>query len=172
MIGLLAGTVQVVPYDPEWEALFAAERERIAAAIGHTVVAIEHVGSTAVPTLAAKPIIDIAVGVKSLEFVPACVGPLTGLGYQYKGENGLPERHYFTRGIPNRTHHLHVVAVGQHQWNTLVPFRDQLRRNPETLAEYQQLKQYLAARFPNDRMAYTDGKAEFIQAVLRRESLG
>lgn len=171
MLGLKAGTVQIVPYDPAWETLFATERERIAVAIGQQVLAIEHVGSTSVPNLAAKPILDIAIGVRSLDDIPACVIPLTALGYEYKGEHGLPERHYFTRGTPNRTHHLHMVVVGQYQWNTLVPFRDNLRRNPETLAQYQQLKEELARRFPYDRMAYTDGKAEFIQAVLHQEAL-
>lgn len=171
MLGLKTGIVQIVPYDPAWETLFAAERERIAAAIGSYVLAIEHVGSTAVPNLAAKPILDIAIGVAALDIVPACVGPLEGLGYEYKGENGLPERHYFTRGVPLRTHHLHLVVMGQYQWSTLVPFRDHLRRNPQTLAEYQQLKEDLAAQFPHDRAAYTDGKAKFIQAVLRQESL-
>lgn len=168
MLGLEAGTVQIIPYDPAWEILFATERARIAAAIGQQVLAIEHVGSTSVPNLAAKPILDIAIGVEALDDVPACVAPLTNLGYEYKGEHGLPERHYFTRGTPNRTHHLHMVVVGQYQWSTLVPFRDHLRRNPETLAQYQQLKEELAARFPHDRLAYTDGKAEFIQAVLRQ----
>lgn len=168
MIGLKAGTVQIVPYDPAWERLFAAERRRIDAAIGQRVLAIEHVGSTAVPGLSAKPIIDIAIGLGSLDDVPACVAPLTELGYQYKGEHGLPERHYFTRGTPGRTHHLHMMVVGEYQWSTLVPFRDHLRRNPETLSQYQQLKEELAARFPHDRAAYTDGKAEFIQAILRQ----
>lgn len=168
MLGLEAGTVQIIPYDPAWEILFATERERIAAAIGQQVLAIEHVGSTSIPNLAAKPILDIAIGVGSLDDVPDCVAPLTNLGYEYKGEHGLPERHYFTRGRPNRTHHLHMVVVGQYQWNTLIPFRDHLRRNPETLAQYQQLKEELAARFPHDRLAYTDGKAEFIQAILRQ----
>lgn len=170
MIGLEAGTVKIVPYNPVWERLFVAERERIAAAIGHHALAIEHVGSTAVPGLAAKPILDIAIGVESLDHVPACVAPLAGLGYEYKGENGLPERHYFTRGLPHRTHHLHMVVVGGYQWSTLIPFRDHLRRNPDAVAQYQQLKEELAARFPHDRMAYTEGKAEFIQSVLRQRS--
>lgn len=171
MLGLEPGTVAIASYSDDWAMLFAHEKQRLQAAIGEHTLAIEHVGSTSVPGLAAKPIIDIAVAVADLRAVADCVAPLAKLGYNYKGEYGLAGRHYFNKGKP-RTHHLHMVLLASDYWRHHLLFRDYLRRHPETVAEYASLKRSLAAQFNADIERYTDSKAPFITRVLeaaRRE---
>ena len=169
-VGLTRGTVLVADYDPEWPARFAEERARLTAALDGVPAAIEHVGSTAVPGLAAKPVIDVAVGRPPESDLEPYVRAFTGLGYEYKGENGIPGRHFFGLGQP-RTHHLHLVEFGGELWRAHLAFRDHLRRHPERAAAYAALKRDLATRFPDDRVAYTDAKAPFITEILR-EALG
>lgn len=159
--------VLVVKYDPEWPRRYEEERARIIAALGGLITGIEHVGSTAVPGLGGKPIIDIMVGVARLEDGERCVGPLEGLGYEYRGEAGIPGRLFFRKGQP-RTHHIHLVEQGSDFWKDLLLFRDFLRANPEIVAEYDRLKKELAARFRTDREAYTEAKTHFIRSVLGR----
>jgi GrpB-like predicted nucleotidyltransferase (UPF0157 family) len=165
MLGVEPGTVAIAGYADEWAVLFEQEKQRLQKAIGAHALAIEHVGSTSVPGLAAKPIIDIAVAVASLDKVNDCVAPLAELGYNYKGEYGLAGRHYFNKGNP-RTHHLHMVLPTSSHWRNHLLFRNYLRRHPETVAEYAQLKRRLAAQFQFDTERYTDSKAPFISGVL------
>jgi GrpB-like predicted nucleotidyltransferase (UPF0157 family) len=165
MIGLGRGIVRLAPYTAEWRRLFEAEKARLEAAIGQYVLDIQHVGSTSIPGLAAKPIIDIAVAVESFEEASVCIAPMEGLGYEYRGENGIPRRHYFIKGDP-RTHHVHMNEIHSRDWGNLVLFRDHLIRHPALVGEYAALKTELARRFPTDRQAYLDGKASFIERVL------
>jgi GrpB-like predicted nucleotidyltransferase (UPF0157 family) len=167
-IGLGTGQVRVMPYDPAWADEFAAERARLLKALGRVPAVIEHVGSTAVPGLAAKPIIDVLAGRPAESELEPYVRAFTAAGYEHRGEYGIPGRHYFVRGEP-RTHHLHLVEMDGGIWRRYVAFRDHLRRHPESAAAYAALKHDLAARFPNDRERYTDGKSAFIDDVLRRE---
>jgi GrpB-like predicted nucleotidyltransferase (UPF0157 family) len=167
MLGLDQGTVRLTAYHPAWARLFEEEARVLQAALGGLVGAIEHVGSTAVPGLAAKPIIDVMGGLRRIEDVAACVPVLEGLGYEYKGEYGIPGRHFFVKGAP-RTHHLHLVRVGSAFWEDHLLFRDYLRRHPEEAAAYARLKHDLAARHAADREAYTDSKTAFICGVLER----
>jgi GrpB-like predicted nucleotidyltransferase (UPF0157 family) len=145
--------------------MFAQEEARLRAALGGTVAAVEHVGSTAICGISAKPVIDIAAAVLEIADAARWVAPLEGLGYEYRGEHGLPGRHYFTRGEP-RTHHLHVVELGGKFWRDHLLFRDHLRRHPHVAKEYEDLKKRLAGEYPENRGAYTDGKAAFIRGVL------
>jgi len=165
IIGLPEGLVSLSAYREEWPGLFEREAERIRAAIGPVALDVQHVGSTAVGGLPAKPIIDIAVAVTSFEEAADCVRPLRSIGYEYRGENGIPRRHYLIRGRP-RTHHLHVVEIDSDEWREFIAFRDRLRRDPRLAAEYDALKQDLARQFRSDRPAYQDGKAAFIRRVL------
>lgn len=157
-------SVLIVDYDPRWPALFEEERRRILGVLGEDRPRIEHVGSTAVPGLAAKPVIDLLVGAPR----PPTEGQrrrLAELEYVSMGELGIPGREFFRKGAP-RTHHLHWTAFGGSFWASHVAFRDALRRDPALAREYERLKRALAGRFPNDREAYTEGKTPFIERVL------
>jgi len=159
--------IRVVPYDPEWPARFDRERDLLRRAIGTWVVGdIHHVGSTAVPGLDAKPIIDILVGVEDLESSRACFEPLAALEYLYAPY--LPEEmHWFCKPDPGRrTHHLHLVPRDSPRYRDELAFRDHLRANPEKSSDYAELKHQLAARFVSDRESYTEAKADFIQRAL------
>lgn len=160
-----------MPYDPSWPARFEVERAAIAEAIGESIVdGIHHVGSTAVPGLAAKPIIDILVGVRSLEGSRACFEPLAQIGYMYAPY--LPEEmHWFCKPDPSRrTHHLHLVPVHSKRYTDELAFRDRLRADPQAAEEYLTLKRDLARRFSHDREAYTDAKSAFIRRVVEQAS--
>ncbi len=170
--------VVLVPYDPAWPRRFAEERDTVARALGEHAVAIEHVGSTAVPGLLAKPTIDIMVGIRRLAEAPACIAALEPLGYEYRPDVGaeIPDRRYFDKGLPgSRTHHLHLVEFGGAFWMRHLLFRNFLRAHPDRAAAYSALKTELAAKLTQDRAAYTDAKGPFIDAAVadaRREFAG
>jgi GrpB-like predicted nucleotidyltransferase (UPF0157 family) len=163
--------VVVLPYDVRWPEVFRLERDRLAGIFGERAAGIEHVGSTAVPGLAAKGIVDILLGLRPLELHPADLDAMARLGYVYRGELGIPGRHFFQKGAPP-THHVHAVEHGSVEWLKHVHFRDHLRTHPEDLQSYAKLKCDLAARYPDDRDAYTEGKSPFVAAVLRKASRG
>jgi GrpB-like predicted nucleotidyltransferase (UPF0157 family) len=165
MIGLKRGRVELLPHNEEWHRLFADEKARILDAVGDGTLAIEHIGSTAVCGISAKPILDILIGMPDFDPELPFVNYLESIGYEYKGENGIPERHYFGKGEP-RTVHLNVVRFAGEFWLKHIAFRDHLNQNPDAAREYEELKRLLAERFQNDREAYTTGKAEFIQKIL------
>ena len=168
--------VVVGPYDPRWPKFFEEERVRIERAIGPWVEEIEHVGSTAVPGLAAKPVIDVMVGVGSLEDSPAIVGRLEAIGYEYvpEFERQMPSRRYFRKlREGRRTHQIHLVERSNLEWwDRHVLFRDHLRAHPDIANEYARLKYELARRFRDDREAYTRAKTEFISEVVRSAEEG
>lgn len=158
--------IRLVPYNPAWPRRFSAERVALEKAIGSCDGGIHHVGSTAVPGLDAKPIIDILVGVEELEASRACFGPLAALGYLYAPYRS-EEMHWFCKPHPSRrTHHLHLVPTGSERFRGELAFRDRLRASPQVADEYAALKRNLAERFRNDREAYTAAKTEFISRVL------
>src|SRR5690242_11674741 len=119
MLGLSSGMVRVCPYQAEWAQLYDAEAERIRAAIGPFILDIQHIGSTSVPGLAAKPILDIGIAVADFDEARRCVQPLVAVGYEYRGENGVPRRHYFNLGAP-RTHHVHMNEVTSADWQQTI----------------------------------------------------
>lgn len=163
--------IVIAEYDPRWPLLFQEERDRILSVIGEWVDAVEHVGSTAVPGLGAKPIIDTMVGVRRLDDASKCIEPLVSIGYKYVPDHEveIPERRYFNRITPGAiTHHLHMVETGCDFWVRHLLFRDYLRRDPEVARQYYQLKKVLAARYASERRAYTDAKTPFIESVVAR----
>jgi GrpB-like predicted nucleotidyltransferase (UPF0157 family) len=165
----MGGRVIVVDYDPRWPILYEEEKDRILGAIGHLVVAIEHIGSTAVPGLGAKRIIDIMGAVRQLADAEECIGPLQRIGYEYVPEYNeiIPERRYFHKGPAEaRTHHLHMVGLTSDFWERHLLFRDFLRTHPEEAQRYYELKKELAARFRSDREGYNDAKSSFIESVV------
>lgn len=131
----------------------------------------EHVGSTAVPGLEAKPVIDIMVGLGSMADADRCVGPLVSIGYSYWEEGAEPHHRLFVRFVDDertaRTHNLHLVEAGGWYWEEHLLFRDYLRSHSATAHEYTRLKHALARRFRDDREAYTAAKTEFVAAVLK-----
>lgn len=167
-----ADKVIIVDYNPNWPAMFEEEKTAILAGAGEWIEDIQHVGSTSVPGLAAKPIIDIMIAVYDLALVEKCVWPIASLGYAYMGEFGLPERHFFRKppadGWYKRTHHIHMVLKGSNQWKNQIHFRDYLRTHPEACQQYQDLKRDLSQRYSEDRFGYGDAKQDFIFAILRK----
>ncbi len=160
--------IRLAPPDPNWPARFELERAALQEAIGEWIDSgIHHVGSTAVPGLEAKPIIDILVGVRDLETAHACFEPLAGLGYLYAPY--LPEEmHWFCKPHPaRRTHHLHLVPTGSSRYRDELSFRDRLRADPRLAMDYAALKRQLAARHCDDREAYTEAKSAFVRAALQ-----
>ena len=167
--------VVIVPYDPRWPRLFQAESELLRKQIGSVLEALEHVGSTAVPRLAAKPIIDIMPGLRQLSDARGCIEPLAAIGYEYvpEYEDELPERRYFRKGpAEGRTHHVHMVEVATEFWQQNLLFRDYLRTHSETAEEYEALKHRLAREHGTDRDAYTNGKTSFTEAVIEKARVG
>jgi GrpB-like predicted nucleotidyltransferase (UPF0157 family) len=166
MLGLEKGFVKLLPHDEEWHQLFAEEKARIQDAIGAFIVGNEHVGSTSVCGIAAKPILDIAIAITGKASGEKCVAPLENLGYVYRGENGIAGRFYFRKGAP-RTHHLHMLLADSDELRNHLLFRDYLRRNKAAAEEYDNLKKELAQKYERDRDAYLDGKAGFVEMILK-----
>ncbi len=165
----MAQHIQVVPYDPAWPAQFEREAALLTHIFGGELVAVYHIGSTSVPGLAAKPIIDILPVASHIEQVESHYAELENIGYECLGEFGIPGRRYCRKGGVERTHQLHFFD----QTNTRdivrhLAVRDYLRTHPADAAQYAALKIRLAQQFPYDIEAYCDGKADFVQALERR----
>ena len=131
--------------------------------VGKHIIAVEHLGSTSICGISAKPILDIGAAIENFSDGERLVAPLENLGYIFRGENGIPGRHYFVKGEPRRTHHLHIVEAKSDFWKGHRLFRDYLRENPAAAKEYENLKKSLAETHAEDRRQYTAGKAAFIE---------
>ncbi len=166
MLGVREGEVRLVEHDPAWAGCFRRERLRLRRALGPRLLAVEHIGSTAVPGLPAKPIIDLAIRVRRFRNLPSLIHLLAALGYRHQGEHGLPGRQFFVRGDPV-THHLHVVAARSPHWAVWLALRDRLRADPAARARYAAGKRRLARRFAHRRADYTRGKTPLVQALLK-----
>ncbi len=154
-------------YNPEWPRIFQAEVPRIAEALGEQVIEIEHVGSTSVPGLRAKPIIDILVAVETFAPLEVYKRQLAPIGYTHHPHINDAERLFFWKGVP-RTHHLHIVEFATWEHQRHIIFRDYLRAHPEIARLYAQVKEQLAQTFHDNRPAYTRGKTAFINAIMDR----
>ena len=158
--------ITVVDYDPDWPRQFQAEAARIRAVLGDNCTAIYHIGSTAVPGLAAKPILDIMPVVENLEAVDRAAPAFEAMGYEYLGEFGIPGRRYLRKGGDERTHQLHIFArTDRANITRHLAVRDYLRAHREAREEYARLKRALARQFPYDIDGYCLGKEEFVQAL-------
>ena len=166
ILGLKYGTVQLVPHTEQWKEFFKLEQEHLQHAIGNYIVAIHHIGSTAIPAIYAKPILDIMAGLHNLHDIEHCIPPLESLNYHYQGEQEIPGWHFFMKGHNNlKTHHLHVVEWGSDYWVTHILFQEYLCRHPEIAYAYERLKLDLQKKYPYDRQSYTRDKSDFIHAV-------
>jgi GrpB-like predicted nucleotidyltransferase (UPF0157 family) len=166
MLGLERGVVRLEAYNPEWAQLFEQEKQRLREALGNWARDIQHVGSTSIPGCAAKPILDIAIAVENFEAAFASVPIIEQLGYEFRGEMGIPRRHYFVKRDPRSTHHIHMLEQNSAEYQAHLLFRDYLRLHSEAVIEYIALKQHLAEQYPTDREAYTNGKTEFVEHIL------
>lgn len=176
-------TIFIAEYNPAWPAMFEEERERLQGAIGEWEEHIEHVGSTAIPGIGAKPIIDIGVALRSFEDALFCITPLVELGYDCLGEFGIPRRIYFRKRtkspVPgqtyddgvSRTHQIHMYEQTHEQFVGHIAFRDFLRSHPDARDEYEALKRRLASEL-EDIEAYADAKSEFVQRIWRLAGVG
>jgi GrpB-like predicted nucleotidyltransferase (UPF0157 family) len=169
MLGLEKGLVRLVPYTPAWKRYFELEKASLQAVLGSNILDIQHVGSTSIPGMIAKPIVDIAIAVVDFEEARLCIPLIEGLGYEYRGEFGIPHRHYFVKGDP-RVAHIHMSEIISITWQNLLLFRDYLCQHPKVANEYAQIKQALSEQFPQDREAYLDGKSVFVQRVIQLAS--
>jgi GrpB-like predicted nucleotidyltransferase (UPF0157 family) len=169
MLGLDRKSIELVPHQTEWKSLFESEADLLCEILSDYIVAIEHIGSTAVSGLEAKPIIDILVGVQKLEDAEKCIAPLARIGYEYRGESGIKRRFYFRKGTGDvSTHHLNIVEVTSHYWRIHLLFRDYLRQHPNAARDYGKLKRQLALEHKGNRPAYTEAKAGFIESLLAK----
>ncbi len=173
-LGLKRGEVVVVPSDPRWPVLFEEAAAELRATLGPAILAVHHVGSTAVPGLCAKPILDVLVTVPDFDDPRELFAPIALLGYEYRPDEEIPDRHYFRRpaGGEVRTHHLSLAEPGSRHHRVTLAFRDALRRDARLANAYARLKLALAERFPRDRPAYIDGKSQFVAEVLATAGLG
>jgi GrpB-like predicted nucleotidyltransferase (UPF0157 family) len=167
-LGLDSKKVRLRESDARWPELYRAERARLIPVIGPLVVAIEHFGSTAIPGIRAKPILDILVGLRRFEDGAALVEPLESLGYDYVGTQMVPNDHLFGLG-ETRIHLLHAVEHGGYHWTRNLRFRDALRADPGLAADYEAMKVDLAARFADSRAEYTAAKQAFIDRIADAE---
>jgi GrpB-like predicted nucleotidyltransferase (UPF0157 family) len=165
--------IELMPYDDKWPKLAALEIQHLCEVLSkQSIINIEHIGSTAIPHICAKPVIDIQIGVESLQAIKApAIEALTQLGYVYWDENPDPTRLFFVKGMPpfgeRRTHHVHIVEYDSDHWRDKILFRDYLRAHPDTAKEYEQLKNQLAKESTYDREKYTNDKLAFIQKILK-----
>jgi GrpB-like predicted nucleotidyltransferase (UPF0157 family) len=165
--------VEIVEYDPRWPGLFDEEAKRLRAALDPSlIVGLEHFGSTSIPGLPAKPIIDILIAVRSLtEAQASFVEALRSLDDAYWADNPKNDRMFFVRGMPpfgsKRSHHVHLTEPQGEMWQRLA-FRDYLRAQPQEAATYERLKRQLAAEHRTDREAYTEAKSAYVEAVMRK----
>ena len=162
--GVRGRKVEVVDYNPAWPAQFREEEKAIKRVLDRQVMALEHGGSTSVPGLAAKPIIDMWAALRS-PLRQEDVKAMAAIGYDYLGESALPDQDFFVKSEP-RIYHLHCYPAGHPEWDRHLAFRDWLRVHPDGAAAYASLKRELAARFPADALAYTEAKSDFIESAL------
>lgn len=168
----MADEIEIVDYDTRWPRLFEQERAVLAQTLPpDQILAIEHAGSTAIPGLAAKPIIDIFIAVPSIEIARSMlVAPIEAIGYAYWAENPDQTRMFFVKGMPphgeRRTHHIHIIEATSEHWQRVLAFRDHLRAHADEAERYQQLKRELALCHRSDREGYTRAKDFYVLRVL------
>ena len=161
----VTGLVRIVPYDPSWRSTFDTEAARLSRALGDIVAELHHIGSTAIPGIHAKPVIDILLEVTDLASLDARSSAMEPLGYEVMGEFGIPGRRYFRRNdaARTRTHQVHSFAIGSAEAKRHLAFRDYMRAHPDAAREYGALKVRLAAEHPDSIEAYMDGKDAFVK---------
>ena len=167
-VGLRRGTVAVVPHDRGWEMLAEQTNAKLRGILKNAAVDVQHIGSTAIRGICAKPIIDIAVGVSDFQQVLARNSVLAENGFIFRNQDFPGQLLYVCGGTDVRTHHIHVVLYGSDQWNDYINMRDYLNCHAEDAQAYEALKLLLAKQYPDDRAAYTEHKSALIQEILEK----
>jgi GrpB-like predicted nucleotidyltransferase (UPF0157 family) len=165
----LSDRVELVDHDPSWAEIYEQEAAKLWAIFDGAAAGIEHIGSTSVPGLCAKPVIDVLIGLADLRLTDEQISAMETLGYHYLGEHGLPGRLFFRK--EPRTHHVHVVEHGGEHWERQLTFRDTLRSDVEERERYDEFKRRLAAE-GHPREVYTELKTPFIREVEARARAG
>lgn len=166
-LGLISGTVKIEEYNPEWKVEFYKEKTKLKEQLQNLDVNIQHVGSTSILGCCAKPIIDIAIGIESLEYGEKLIPILRNIGYEYCGDAGIPGRHFFKKKNGElSTHYIHLELIKGELWNNHILFRDYLNKHPQLIIEYSNLKKRLEKDFSENRDNYAMGKNPFIETVL------
>jgi GrpB-like predicted nucleotidyltransferase (UPF0157 family) len=160
--------LQVVDYDPDWPGIFLQLRDHIWPSVQDVAVAIEHVGSTSVPAMAAKPVIDIDVVIPCRNDLPLVTQRLAVLGYQHRGDLGVEGREAFREPENQPTHHLYVCVQNSLALRNHIAVRDYLRSHPTEATAYSELKKRLAKRFQHERQRYGEAKTDFVLAILEK----
>jgi len=168
MIGLKRNTVKLLDWSPSWTEFYENEKNTILTKIKTEIIDIQHVGSTSIPGIKSKPIIDIAIGIEKFEGGIKLIKPIEDLGYEYRGNAGVEARCFFAKGPENcRYVYLHLEEFEGSIWRSHIVFRDILRKDEAIRLEYQNLKEKLAKEFPNDRDTYCKIKGEWIERILK-----
>jgi len=167
-LGLERGKVQLAPYDPEWATYFNTEADQIKTLLGKKLLGIEHIGSTSIPGMDAKPILDLMVAVNSIDDYAEYIEQLQKLGYSFRQDNRNEQEHIlFVKGPEEkRTHYLKLTTPDSNFWREHVLFRDYLIHHPNRAEEYRLLKHDLLNKFANERSKYTEDKADFIKETI------
>ncbi len=161
--------IKLLPHDHNWSKLFQTEAETLTGVFGREILAVHHIGSTAIPGICAKPIVDILVEARDIESIDRFDAAMIDRGYRPQGEFGITGRRFFIKGDDDqRTHHVHAFQAGNPEMERHLNFRDYMIAHPEDAQAYGRLKQELARRFPEDIESYTEGKDEFIKEVNKR----
>ncbi len=165
-LGLEQGKNRLTPYSPEWASLYLDESEKILTVCGKLVLAIAHIGSTSIPDMVAKPIIDLVAGVTSLDDAERMVPAMESIGYDYPGNIGIPDDRIFGRDPGFRKFLVHVVVFNSTRWNNYIAFRDALCNDKKLAGQYAQLKSDIVEQHPQGRAKYSELKSRFIHDVL------
>lgn len=161
--------ITIENYNTHYPQMFEEEKKRILPAVDKFMLKIEHVGSTSIPELGGKPIVDIMIGVASLHDADKCIEPLENLGYEYQSQDPVSNRRFFKRFLAlNTGYQIHITPVDSEFWNEHLQFRNYLRKHPDLVKDYFKLKKDLARKFREDRLAYLAGKTEFIQKIMKK----
>jgi GrpB-like predicted nucleotidyltransferase (UPF0157 family) len=170
MIGLKRNTVKLVPHAAVWADIFENTKNELTALLGSKAIDIQHIGSTSINKIKAKPILDIALLVNDIVVIEELILLLACKEYEYRGDKGENGGHLFIKnsGIDIRTHHLHIIEKRDPQWEDFLYFRDMLRNNDQLANEYEKVKVRLEALYSNNRLQYTKGKNEFIKKVIQK----
>ena len=158
--------MEIAPYDEKWPKIFQAEKELISSKFGGDFLDIQHIGSTSIPRMSAKPIIDIAVLIPSLDVAEKYIAPLSELGYQFFKDRSSVERLFFVKGEPPKYHLSLAQPEKFSYWKRQILFRDYLILHHDLALEYEALKKWLIEKYPDISQPYSDGKNEFVQKIL------
>ncbi len=170
-IGLKRGIVSLSSHNKNWSSIFESEKNKILKVLGNKVIDIQHIGSTSISRILAKPVIDMAVGMKSLKNGKQIIKKMGDAGYFYRPKYGRTDQHIlFAKGNEDkRTHYIHIMKYNGVIWKRDLKFRDYLRNNPKKAKEYENLKKKLAKKYPNNRPLYTEAKTNFILKIINKK---